>query len=82
MSATVAPPRGGPNGHQVDVAAPARVETVAGRHWWKCRNCGKTLGEFVGCRLIVVVRGYEVKMPAIAGLALACQRCGVENVLD
>jgi ribosomal protein L40E len=58
-------------------AAPSSVRT-----WLLCRNCGATIGEVVGCRIIVVVRGINVNFPVVPGTIFTCRKCGHPNVID
>ena len=55
----------------------ARAHTA----WFRCRNCQATLGEVVGARLVVVVRGMTVTFPLVADACFTCRKCGEPNTL-
>jgi ribosomal protein S27E len=48
----------------------------------KCSNCGRTLGQIVGVRLVVIISGRIVTFPLIVGLELTCPKCGHVSVVD
>lgn len=61
------------------VATAARVVVRSGKRWMLCPNCDHTLGELVGVRLIVIVRGRRFTFPLVVGLCQTCPGCGHES---
>lgn len=47
--------------------------------WWKCENCRTTIGEKLGLRLVVVLKGEEFNFPLVAGMIFTCRKCGHPN---
>lgn len=62
--------------------APTKQSTLPPSRWWRCEACGRTLGQVIGLRLIVVVRGEELRFPVVAGTEFPCPKCGKANVLE
>jgi hypothetical protein len=46
------------------------------RDFWRCPNCQAKLGERIGGRLVMVIRGETVQVRAPHGLERTCPRCG------
>jgi hypothetical protein len=52
-----------------------------GKRWWRCPCCRKTMGEFVGWRLIVMTHGRTFTFPLVIGMTQTCPHCGQESEL-
>lgn len=63
----------------VAIPTTARIVVRGGRRWLLCPNCDHTLGELVGVRLIVIIRGRRFTFPLVSGLTQSCPSCGQES---
>ena len=60
--------------------AEALIICRKGRDYVLCPNCQRIIGEIVGVRLIVMVRGnWHHTFPLVAGSTQTCPRCHVES---
>jgi RNase P subunit RPR2 len=57
----------------------AKVVDLGPTHWWACPNCRRTIGQIVGARLIVIVRGRQMTFPLMDGMTQTCPNCGQES---
>jgi ribosomal protein L37AE/L43A len=64
----------------VQTPSAARVVVRGGKRWWLCPNCDHTLGELVGVRLVVVIRGRRFTFELVPRLRQTCPSCGHESV--
>lgn len=62
----------------------ARIVTTNGRRWWRCPECGRTMGEVDG-GIVVVKSGDRVLVLTIgAGVSQRCPNlsCGAWSRMD
>jgi hypothetical protein len=52
------------------------------RRLWQCENCGKTLGDFLGARLVIERASIRATFPLVTGAVFTCHRCGHPNQLN
>lgn len=57
------------------------MSVQAPQQWWRCANCDRVLGEVVGCRLVIIVRGEVFNLPLIVGTIHTCRKCGYPNTI-
>lgn len=52
------------------------------RRWWLCPNtpCRQTIGELIGCRLVIETHGRRLTYPLVDGMTQTCPRCGQESL--
>lgn len=54
----------------------------SGKRFWVCANCGRTLGELVGVRLVIIRHDLHITFPITVGMRQTCPKCHEENEYD
>lgn len=59
----------------------AAIVEIKGKRWWRCPNCGKTLGELVGNRVVIKVGGRQLSLRQDAEPDQSCWGCGLTSMI-
>lgn len=61
---------------------PKIVRAAGGKTFWSCPNCGRTMGELIGTRVVIIVRkGIVASYEVTDTFVLSCARCQTNSSL-
>jgi len=65
------------------VTEAGQIVTVGGHTWWHCANaaCRQKLGEIIGPRLVIRLKGVQLSLSVAADPECTCPRCGTLNAM-